>query len=98
VGAAHAGCHDQRLASGCVCQAVRAPGSNVTLAPAARAGTGASKNRSMRTVPVNHSAGPFADGCEPLHLISISPPGVEAEARTNESVRVASAVRMTDRL
>src|SRR5215218_4018452 len=82
---------------GCVCQAVRAPGSNVTLAPAARAGTGASKSGSIRTVPVNHSAGPLADGCKPLRLISISPPGVAAEARTNENVRVASAVRKTDR-
>ena len=51
----------------------------------------------MRTVPVNHSAGPFADGCEPLRLISMTPPGVVAEARTNENVRVASAVRKTDR-
>jgi hypothetical protein len=39
----------------------------------------------------------LADGCEPLRLISISPPGVAAEARTNENVRVANAVRKTDR-
>src|SRR5687767_5235893 len=83
--------------SGWVCHAVRAPGSNVTLTPAARAGTGASNSGSMRTVPVNHSAGPFADGCEPLRLISIAPPGVAADARTNENVRAASAVRKTDR-
>src|ERR671912_2637994 len=83
--------------SGCVCQAVRAPGSNVTLAPAARAGAGASNNRSMRTVPVNHSAGPLADGCEPLRLISISPPDVAAEARTNENVTVATAACNTER-
>ena len=83
--------------SGWVCHAVRAPGSNVTLAPAARAGTGASNSGSMRTVPVNQSAGPLADGCEPLRLISISPPGVAAEARTNENVTVASAVCKTDR-
>ena len=83
--------------SGWVCHAVRAPGSNVTLARAARAGTGASNNGSMRTVQVNHSAGPFAEGCEPLRLISISPLGVAAETRTNENVRVASAVRKTDR-
>src|SRR4051812_28400133 len=56
--------------SGWVCQAVRAPGSNVTLAPATRAGSGAAINGSMRTVPVNHSAGPLPDGCEPLRLIS----------------------------
>src|SRR5687767_9367594 len=83
--------------SGCVCQAVRAPGSNVTLAPAARAGAGASNSGSMRTVPVNHSAGPLADGCEPLRLISMTSPGVVAETRTNENVRVARAIRKTDR-
>ena len=38
--------------SGWVCQAVRAPGSKVTLAPTARAGAGASNRRSIRTVPV----------------------------------------------
>src|SRR4051794_40860404 len=83
--------------SGWVCHAVRAPGSNVTLAPAARAGAGASNSGSMRTVPVNHSAGPLADGCEPLRLISMTPPGVVAETRTNGNVRVASAVRNTER-
>ena len=39
--------------SGWVCQAVRAPGSNVTDAPATRAGAGAWKRGSIRTVPVN---------------------------------------------
>src|ERR1700732_4666975 len=57
--------------SGCVCQAVRAPGSNVTLAPRTRAGSGASNSGSMRTVPVKYSAGPLADGCEPDLFISI---------------------------
>jgi hypothetical protein len=38
--------------SGCVCQAVRAPGSNVTLAARTRAGSGASNNGSIQTVPV----------------------------------------------
>src|SRR6266478_3494295 len=57
--------------SGCVCHAVRAPGSNVTLAPDARAGAFAWNNGSMRTVPVNQSAGPLLDGCEPFFLISI---------------------------
>src|SRR5918993_5915848 len=83
--------------SGCVCHAVRAPGSNVAIAAAARAGTGASNSGSMRTVPVNHSAGPLADGCEPLRLISISPPDVAAEARTNENVTVATAACNTER-
>src|SRR5207247_848889 len=58
--------------SGCVCQAVRAPGSKVTLAPATRAGSAAWNNGSMRTVPVNQSAGPLPDGCEPGLLMSIS--------------------------
>src|ERR1019366_3171837 len=57
--------------SGWVCQAVRAPGSNVTLAPTARAGAFAWNRGSMRTVPVNQSAGPLLEGCEPLLLISI---------------------------
>src|SRR4051794_9227628 len=56
--------------SGCVCHAVRAPGSNVTLAPAARAGALALNRGSMRTAPVNHSAGPLLDGCVPTRLTS----------------------------
>src|SRR5882724_1469276 len=57
--------------SGCVCHAVRAPGSNVTLAPPTRAGSGASNSGSIRTVPVNQSAGPLPEGREPTLLISI---------------------------
>src|SRR5437016_5137463 len=57
--------------SGWVCHAERAPGSNVTLAPRARAGSGASNRGSMRTLPVKYSAGPLAEGCEPLFLMSI---------------------------
>src|SRR5207253_3894006 len=57
--------------SGCVCQAERAPGSNVTLAPRTRAGSGASNRGSTRTVPVKYSAGPLPEGCEPLLLMSI---------------------------
>src|SRR3954471_1574586 len=55
--------------NGCVCHAVRAPGSNVTLAPATRAGAAVWKSGSTRTVPVNQSAGPLADGCDPILLI-----------------------------
>jgi hypothetical protein len=51
-----------------VCHAVRAPGSKVTAAPAARAGDGAVTNGSMRTVPVNQSAGPLFEGCEPARV------------------------------
>jgi hypothetical protein len=54
-----------------VCHAVRAPGSNVTEAPATRAGSVRSKSGSMRTAPVNQSAGPLFDGCEPTRLISM---------------------------
>src|SRR5438876_12060729 len=57
--------------SGCLCHAVRAPGSNVTLAPRIRAGSGASNSGSIRTLPVKYSPGPFPDGWEPLCLMSI---------------------------
>ena len=57
--------------SGWVCHAVRAPGSKVTLAPTTRAGAGGLNSGSIRTVPVNYSAGPLPEGCEPLRLISI---------------------------
>src|SRR2546430_8087348 len=60
--------------SGCQCQAVRAHGSNVTLAPRTRAGSGASNNGSIRTVPVNQSAGPSVETCEPLLLIFMYEP------------------------
>src|SRR6516165_1467116 len=58
--------------SGWVCHAVRAPGSNVTLAPRARAGSAASNRGSTRTDPVKYSAGPFPDGREPHLLISMT--------------------------
>src|SRR5207244_4456331 len=57
--------------SGCVCQLLRAHGSNVTLAPRAREGSGASNSGSTRTVPVKYSAGPLAEGREPFRLMSI---------------------------
>src|SRR6266700_498647 len=57
--------------SGCVCHAVRAFGSNVTLAPLVRAGSDRSKTGSTRTVPVKYSGGPLPDGCEPARLMSI---------------------------
>src|SRR5882724_5274352 len=60
--------------NGCVCQAVRAPGSNVTLAPRTRAGSGASNSGSIRTLPVNQSADPVVELCEPTLLISIFGP------------------------
>src|ERR1700733_1533785 len=60
--------------SGWVCHAVRAPGSNVTNAPNARAGSGGLNRGSMRTEPVKFSAGPLREGREPLRLISIVAP------------------------
>src|SRR4029077_19231526 len=57
--------------SGCVCQAVRAPGSNVTKPPPARAGSVPRNGVSTRTDPVKCSAGPFRDGCELLRVIFI---------------------------
>src|SRR4051794_40557092 len=65
--------------AGWVCHAERAPGSNVTLPPDVRDGAVASNSGSIRTEPVNHSALPLADGCEPLRTTStvLSPrPGV----------------------
>src|ERR1700679_586909 len=56
---------------GCVCHAVRAPGSNVTVAAAARRDSFGWNKGSIRTVPVNQSPGPLAEGCEPFLLISI---------------------------
>src|ERR1700742_4255298 len=57
--------------SGCVCHAVRADGSKVTIAPPMRAGSVPLNGESIRTVPVNQSAGPGLDGCEPFLLISM---------------------------
>src|SRR5207302_3574200 len=57
--------------SGCVCQLLRAPGSNVTYAPLERDGDGALNSWSMRTVPVKYSAGPRADGWDPFFLSSM---------------------------
>ena len=57
--------------NGCVCRAVRAVNLNVTALPTPRANVFARNNGSIRTVPVNHSAGPIADGRDPLRLIFI---------------------------
>jgi len=55
--------HDQRVTERMrVPGGARAPGSKVTLEPLTRAGWGALNRGSIRTVPVNQSAGPFADG------------------------------------
>ena len=46
-----------------------APGSNVTVAAAARDGAFAENSGSMRTAPVNQSAGPLLEGCDPTRVI-----------------------------
>ena len=71
--------------SGCVCQAVRAPGSKVTCAPTARAGSGAEKSGSTRTVPVNQSADPLADGRVPFRVISMLPTSVLCSGQMAEA-------------
>src|SRR5690606_24729973 len=84
--------------SGCVCHAVRAPGSNVTLEPPARAGGTASNNGSIRTVPVNHSAGPFVDGWDPARLISMSSSRLLAHALTDGRAIAATVAQRANLL
>jgi hypothetical protein len=52
----------------------------------------------MRTVPVNHSAGPFIDGWDPFRLISMSLSRFLPHTLTNGNVMAATAVLRTDRL
>src|SRR3954453_19061864 len=82
--------------SGWVCQAVRAPGSKVTLAPATRAGSGAWKSGSMRTLPVNQSVGPLPDGVAPLRVISIAPPSELLPGRPEQDLVHVHLVRLLD--
>src|SRR5581483_3397959 len=53
---------------GCVCHALRAPGSKVTLAPLNCAGPGDWNSGSMRTAPVKYPAGPLLAPCDPFRL------------------------------
>ena len=69
-----AGREDQRLTEWMCMPGGAGPGSNVTLAQATRAGSGAWNKGSIWTVPVNQSAGPLFEGCDPLLLISIMIP------------------------
>src|SRR3712207_2832823 len=55
--------------TGCVCQAERAPGSNVTCPPDTRDGSIAGNRGSTRTVPVKNCGDPLADGCDPPRVI-----------------------------
>jgi hypothetical protein len=54
-----------------VCQAVRAPGSKVTVAPPTRASPLPLNGASILTLPVKYCSGPFAEGCEPFRVISM---------------------------
>src|SRR5438128_9376055 len=88
--------------SGCLCHAVRAPGSNVTLTPRTRAGSGAWNSGSMRTMPVKYSSGPLPEGCEPLLLSCISEflhliVFFESDSRTEEVATEAQSHRHCDR-
>src|SRR6266567_4644467 len=91
--------------NGWVCQAVRAPGSNVTQAPAALAGLFAWSKGSTRTAPVKYSADPLVEACEPLRLISnflgSQTPCVDNEAITHVAtnhtlVRIVDLVGLDD--
>ena len=53
----------------------------------------------MRTVPVNHSAGPFVDGWDPVRLMSMSPPPLLLHAPANNGgVNAAIDIHRTERL
>ena len=54
--------------SGCLCQAVRAPGAKMTIAPPTRTGSVPRNGESIRTAPVKYSAGPAAEGCVPMRV------------------------------
>src|SRR3954465_12605041 len=48
--------------SGCVCQALRGPGPEVTSEADTRDGSSAGNNGPIRTLPVNQSPGPLLEG------------------------------------
>jgi hypothetical protein len=81
-----------------VCQAVRAPGSNVTIPPPTRAGALPWKRESIRTEPVKYSAGPLCDGCVPLRVICIVPVPSRAPARppvaSNATLPAVASMRL----
>src|SRR5689334_4339875 len=93
--------------SGCVCQAVRAPGSKVTSPPDVREGAVAENRRSTRTAPVKLSAGPLPEGSEPTRAILTAPvssPGEDGAAPgpgaavtcARTATGASSGVSMTD--
>src|SRR3954470_19898005 len=74
--------------AGCVCQALRAPGSNMTWAPELRVASVAENSGVTDTVPVNVSAGPGADGRDSFGEISMccARRGAVEHARMNNTI------------
>jgi hypothetical protein len=70
---ADSGGDDQRLAERMrVCQAVRAPGSKVTVPPLIRASPVPLNRESTRTAPVKFSGDPAVEGCDPTRVTTTS--------------------------
>jgi hypothetical protein len=91
--ATDAGSHDQRLT-----ERVRVPCcAGAGLKRNARAGSAGRNGRVEQRIDANCSCEPLGGsfGCEPLLLISMSPPGVAVQPRTNGNVTAATAVRRT---
>src|SRR4051812_5221031 len=82
--------------AGCVCQALREPGSNVTWPPVPRVASVAENSGVTDTVPVNVSAGPRADGRDSFGEISMccARTGAVEHARMNNTI-VILVIRMT---
>src|SRR5205823_14498641 len=80
--------------SGCVCQAVRAHGSNVTLAQRMRAGSGGSNSDSIHTFPVNHSVGPSCPAGLSRDSAGTAEAVAEEEADACVSTRLISMLSM----
>src|SRR5213080_3943766 len=77
--------------SGCVCHAVRAPGSNVTRPPDVRDGGLALKSGSIRTEPVKFSVGPRREDCESLLVMVMAcEDSLEADARRDTNKTAAT--------
>src|ERR1041385_6256 len=69
--------------SGCVCQAVRAPGSKVTVPPSTGVEPVLSNVESILTEPVKYSAGACSDGCDPIRVTVLLRSHTGCRCRTN---------------
>src|SRR6266496_1651907 len=81
--------------TGCVCQAERAPGSNVTRPPDVLDGAFAANSGSTRTEPVKNCASPLLDGWEPARvmvIVSSARTGAEARAKSDAAVAMSSFI------